>query len=190
MKKTFILLRILLVIAFSAMPINVSDNVFRAYAQSTKANESIELENKLKLNPISMDKRVEALENVFNKYNSPLAPLSASYVQIADKNGVDWKLLPAIAGLESSFGQFLMPESYNGYGWGGGYIYFDSWEEGIDTITRALKKNYYGRGATTVWEIGPIYAESPTWAVRVNGFMEQIEAEYRKLQREELALTI
>lgn len=136
------------------------------------------------------DHRVKALENVLNRYNSPLAPYAGAYITSADRNGTDWKLLPSIAGLESGFGKHLMPGSHNAYGWGSGHIYFDSWEEGMDKINAALKAKYYARGADTVWTIGPIYAESPTWAVRVNSFMEQIDAEHKKLELSDLALTI
>lgn len=139
---------------------------------------------------VSSDIRVKALKNIFEKNNSPLAEASEAYVKLADKNGIDWKLLPSIAGLESSFGKRLMPNSYNAYGWGGGHIYFESWEDGIDTITKALSEKYYARGANTVWTIGPIYAESPTWAVRVNSFMQQIEKEYVSLLRNEVRITI
>lgn len=147
------------------------------FAQATTSATSAVLAGEL--SPKTQDIRVMALENTFKKYNSPLIPLAAAYVNAADKYGVDWKLLPAISGLESSFGIHLMPNSYNAYGWGGGYIYFKSWEEGIDTINKALRVNYMDKwGASDVWEIGPIYAESPTWAVRVNSFMNQIQAEY------------
>jgi len=125
------------------------------------------------------DIRVTALESIFTKYNSPLFPYAKAYVEFADKYGVDWKLLPSIAGLESSFGKHLLPGSYNGYGWGGGTIYFKSWENGIETINKALKENYMIKWkALDVWSIGPIYAKSPTWAVRVNKFMQEINAEY------------
>lgn len=128
-----------------------------------------------------IDMRVKALENIFKRYGSPLEGEAQTYVKYADEYGVDWKLLPAIAGLESTFGKFMMPGSYNAYGWGGGHIYFESWEDGIRSINKALKRNYIDRGADNVWTIGPIYAESPTWSVRVNIFMEQINEEYRKL---------
>ncbi|MBP7832252.1 MAG: glucosaminidase domain-containing protein [Candidatus Levybacteria bacterium] len=127
----------------------------------------------------AIDSRVKALENVLEKYNSPLKPYAKAYVEAADKHGVDWRLLPSIAGLESSFGKHYIPGTYNVYGWGSGRIYFDSWEDGIDHINSKLKANYMDKwGAKDVWEIGPIYAESPTWAVRVNSFMSQIDKEY------------
>ena len=127
------------------------------------------------------DERVLALKNIFKKYDSQLVDNASDYVKYADIYDIDWKLLPAISGLESTFGKFYMPGSYNAYGWGGGYIYFDSWENGIEIITKALRTNYYDRGATDVWGIGPIYAESPTWAVRVDGFMNEINDEYLKI---------
>lgn len=138
----------------------------------------------------SSDKRVKALENVFEKYNSPLKPYAAFYVEAADKYGIDWKLLPSIAGLESSFGKRQMPGSHNSYGWGGGYIYFDSYEHGIETISESLKRRYYDRGADTVYKIAPIYAESPTWAPRVTSFMDKFESELTYLELTELELTI
>ena len=138
-------------------------------------------EAKIEQKPM-VDNRVKALKNIFNKYSSPLSDYADTFVTEADKYGVDWKLLPAISGLESSFGLYLMPGSYNGYGWGGGYIYFKDWKDGITTINKTLRENYMDKWkATDVWSIGPIYAESKTWSVRVNSFMNEIEREYNSL---------
>jgi len=127
------------------------------------------------------DARVNALKNIFKKYNSPLTDVAAAYVKYADINGVDWRLLPAISGVESTFGLALPKNSYNAYGWGNGTVYFNSWEDGISIIDQALKEKYMSHGATDVWSIGPIYAASPTWSARVNNFMNEIDAEYQKL---------
>ncbi len=137
-----------------------------------------------------VDVRIKALQNVLSSHKSPLAPFASAYITTADKYGVDWKLLPAIAGLESSFGKRQMPGSHNSYGWGGGHIYFTSYEEGIDKILYALRHKYYDRGADTVYKIAPIYAESPTWAPRVVSFMNKFEAEVNRLELEKLTLTI
>lgn len=148
---------------------------------STPAASSAGLVSSLQKQAEKQDMRVVALENTLNKYNSPLAPYAHVYVSEADKNGVDWRLLPSIAGLESTFGKRYIEGTYNVYGWGSGEIYFDSWEDGIATINASLKTRYIDRGATDVWKIGPIYAESPTWAVRVNFFMEKIDEELLSL---------
>jgi hypothetical protein len=145
------------------------------------AMTSASLASDIPENQTLLDVRTKALKQVFAKYNSPLLEQAQYFVKYADEYGVDWKLLPAISGLESTFGKFLMPGSYNAYGWGGGRIYFESWEDGIRTINKSLRARYIDRGADNVWSIGPIYAESPTWAVRVNIFMEEIDQEFLNL---------
>lgn len=169
MKTIILLVTLLLVASFNPTHLFAATN-----AASSAALTPIHIGVKE-----TIDSRVTALTNVFNKYDSPLAPYASDYVKAADKYGVDWRLLPAISGLESSFGKHLMPESYNAYGWGGGHIYFKDWAEGIDHINKTLRANYMDKwNAKNVWEIGPIYAESPTWAVRVDKFMNEINTEY------------
>lgn len=164
--------------------------------KTTSAHTPLEVHNlsaqlaQADVNSVDTDLRVVALENIFKKYNSPLQGQAKYYVYYADKNGVDWKLLPAISGLESTYAKFMMPGSYNAYGWGGGHIYFDSWEDGIDTITSALRKNYYDRGADTIYEIGPIYAEADHWPATVTKFADEINSEYVRLQSSKLTLSI
>lgn len=174
MKKILVLISLIIAITLS------SRDALAVEKQAVVSAKLLTFENSQKSN--GLDMRGVAIEHIFKKYNSPLVGLGNTYVKYADKYGVDWKLLPSISGLESSFGIHLMPESYNGYGWGGGYIYFESWEDGIDTINKTLRANYMDKwGAKDVWSIGPIYAESKTWSVRVNHFMEEIEAEYEKI---------
>lgn len=151
------------------------------YAESTSATSAALTPEVMPIRKAT-DIRVTALEFIFAKYHSPLLPYAKVYVEMADKYGVDWKLLPSISGLESTFGKALLSGTHNAYGWGGGTIYFKSWEDGIETINRALKENYMGKWkATDVWSIGHIYAASPTWAVRVNHFMNEINEEYLTL---------
>ena len=133
------------------------------------------------------DKRIVALQNIFRKHNSPLIQYAKDYVFYADKYNLDWRLLPSIAGLESYFGTYLISGTYNAYGWGGGYIYFKSWEDGIDTINKALKENYIDKGADTVEKIAPIYAESDHWSTSVNKYMNEINDEYFRLASEDLS---
>ncbi len=175
MQKTItVLLTILLLTAFSAVRTDAAEKQSQSIVIAMNAS----------------DMRAKALKKVFEKYHSPLISYADSYVSIADKYDIDWKLLPAIAGLESSFGKAQLAGSYNSYGWGGGRIYFNSVEDGIDTVLNGLKTRYMSRGATTVETIAPIYSESPTWAPRVRRFMNEIDAEYQKLGMNKLALTI
>ncbi len=102
--------------------------------------------------------------------NSPLVGEVDAFIETCTKYKIDCYLLPSITGLESSFGKFILPGSYNPFGWGGGYLIFNSWVDGIDAVGRGIKENYMARGADTIEKIGPIYAASPTWAVRVTYF--------------------
>ena len=173
MKKIITIIVLLLVAVFLPQD---------AYAQEVYSEPSAALVNQILIEKdYTLDTRTKAVQNVFKKYNSPLSDQAHFYVKYADEFGLDWRLLPAISGLESTFGKFLMPGSYNAYGWGGGHIYFESWEDGIKVINKALRENYINRGATDVWSIGRIYAESPTWSIRVNSFMQEINEEYLKL---------
>lgn len=122
-----------------------------------------------------------SIENVLRKYNSPMADSSEAFVKACIKYQIDCYLLPSIAGLESTFGKFILPNSYNAFGWARGYMIFDSWANGIDTVAKGLRNGYMNRGALTVEDIGPIYSESPTWAVRVNYFVNQFEKEEEKM---------
>ena len=126
-----------------------------------------------------IDLRVEKLRGYLTKQKSPLAEYADFFIKTADKYGLsDYDLdylLPAISGVESSFAKFYPRGTFNAYGWDSGRYYFSSWENSIEHISRVLREKYIARGADTVYKIGPIYAESPTWSQRVSYFMEQIK---------------
>ena len=121
------------------------------------------------------------IESVLNKYNSPLTGESESFIKACIKYQINCYLLPSIAGLESTFGKFIYPNSFNPFGWDRGYMMFDNWAGGFDTVANGLKNGYIKKGAETIEEIGPIYSESPTWAIRVNFFINQFKKEEEKL---------
>jgi len=171
MKKIILLIAIFAIIMFPQ----------KAQAAQIHAEASAQLVSAIPTNKAALDMRVKALKNYFAKKNSPLVDEAANYIKYADMYGIDWKLLPAISGLESSFGIHLLAGSHNAYGWGGGKIYFETWEDGIRVITRALKERYGVGIEANPWAIGPIYAESPTWAVRVNRFMGEIDQEHENI---------
>ena len=124
------------------------------------------------------DNRVKILREFLESYNSPLAPFARVFVETADTNNLDWKLVAAISGVESTFGQQIPQDSYNGWGWGiyGNHVtYFSSWEDGIQIISKGLRENYIDKwGATNVYEIGRMYAASGTWASHVEFYMNRI----------------
>ncbi len=123
----------------------------------------------------------KVIYEILSKNNSPLVNEVDAFIATCTKYEIDCYLLPSITGLESSFGKYTHPGSYNAFGWGGGYIMFKSWAECIDAVGRGVRENYIDKwGATSIETMGPIYAESPTWAVRVRLFHDKfadLEAE-------------
>ncbi len=111
--------------------------------------------------------KTKAIENVLIKYQSPLVNNVSQFIYVCQKYQLDCYLLPAIAGLESTFGRFVYPQSFNPFGWGGGYIMFRDWNESIEIVGKGIRENYLNKGAKTEEQIGMIYSESPTWAQRV-----------------------
>lgn len=126
------------------------------------------------------------IEKVLARYDSQLIEEADTFVKYAYDYNIDPYLLISISGLESFFGRHMIPGNYNAWGWGGGYINLESWDNAIYTISKGLRERYYNRGAQTIHDVGKIYAESPTWSVRVEYFMNQFykeEAKMKKLDR-------
>ena len=123
------------------------------------------------------DMRVKKLAGFLEFYHSPLAGLAAHLVESADKYQIDWRLVPAITGVESTFGKFIPANSYNAYGWNNGLYKFGSWEESITHVTKTLAEKYVARGLDTPWKIAPVYAPpSKTWAGNVAFFIKKLDA--------------
>jgi hypothetical protein len=114
------------------------------------------------------------LSQFLSRYDSPLRREAAVFIKTADRYSLDWRLLPAIAGMESTFGKFLLEGSYNPFGWGGGYIYFASFEEAIETVGRQLFLRFPGRTAPE--DIGPTYTPPNyvNWISGVSYFMREM----------------
>jgi hypothetical protein len=128
---------------------------------------------------VVQDNRAQILQSYLEKYNSPLAPYADTFIQEADNNHMDWKLVAAISGVESYFGRYIPGGSYNGWGFG---VYgknvrmFTSWTDAIHTVTTALRTDYMDKwGAQDVYQIGHIYAADPNWAGKVSHFIVEID---------------
>jgi len=132
------------------------------------------------------------IREVLESKNSPLVTEVDAFIDACTTYDIDCYLLPSIAGLESSYGKHLIPETHNPFGWGGGLIYFDSWSDAFNAVAQGLKNNYIDRGAETIEEIGPIYAASPTWAIRVRSIRNEFERSEadKKLYYAKLAMNL
>lgn len=111
--------------------------------------------------------------------NTRLEPYSHYIVEVSDKYGLDYRLIPAIAMKESRGGNAVKEISHNAWGWENGRTVFPSWEAAIDTVARTLKTKYVDKGLVTPDEIMPVYAPPQIhtggkWARDINHFFEKL----------------
>ncbi len=86
--------------------------------------------------------KAEAIDAYFRAHNMPLEGMGMKMVIEAEKNNLDWRLLPAIAVRESTGGKNACDRvKNNSFGWGSCKIGFDSNEEAIETVALNLGGN-------------------------------------------------
>lgn len=160
-------------------------NSFEVRAQNVVESDGLEISAK------KLDRKAEILAKYLARYNSPLEYHAQDFIEAAEEYGVDWKLVPSIAGVESTFGRFI-PGGYNGWGWGvygTQAIYFNSWREGIFTVTKGLKEDYISRGLTDPYSMNRRYAVSPAWGGKVTYFMKDLERFAAEFESENIDLS-
>jgi hypothetical protein len=140
----------------------------------TKENPVFEVEFK-KVN------RKEALTKFFKRYDSPLEKNVDTFIEEADKYGIDYRIIPSISCMESTCGKSLIKDSYNPFGWGiygSNAMYFNDYNEAIKTVADGLNKGYFSKGYNTVEKIAPIYTppNSYNWERGVSFFMNEISS--------------
>lgn len=128
------------------------------------------------------DGRSLLVRNFLTDYGSPLASFSRNFIEVADKYQLDFRLLPAIAMQESIGGKKVIKDSNNpfGYGiYGNLVIRFNTWEEAIERVGKALREDYLNQGLKTPTQImakytPPSLAKDGVWAKGVSSFMQQL----------------
>lgn len=97
----------------------------------------------------------------------------------ANAYGLDWKLVYAIARLET--GNFTSGLFINGNNPGGmrtsdGWLSYRTQSEGIIEMTRLIKYSYWNKGLQTPEEIGKKYCPSTAddWAKKVRSIMKEL----------------
>ncbi len=163
---------------FFSFPVSAQAEYPRVYI-----SDSFYIPSDVKAAP-KQDPHVAILKAYLESQDSPMAANAKDFVDASKAYNLDWKLVAAISGLESGFGkhtpgnELFFNESYNAWGWGvygDNALGFKSWKDGIYTVSRGLRENYINRGLTEPLSMNRAYASSPTWGVRVNLFMNQIE---------------
>jgi hypothetical protein len=127
------------------------------------------------------DTRPVLINRFLAKYRSPMAGTGKEFVAAADRYGLDWRLLPAIAFQESNLGKKIPKGSHNPFGWaiyeGANYgAYFNSWSEAINIVAARMNRDYLSNGFDTPETIVLKYTAKPTtsWVFAVNAAMEEI----------------
>lgn len=129
---------------------------------------------------LGADARSELIKDYLKKYESPLHPYAEYIVKVADRYGVDFRLITAIAQQESNLCKKIPSETFNCWGWGihsKGTLGFSSFQEGIDIVTKGIKDNYLSKGYKTPNEIMSKYTPSSdgSWANGVTAFMQEMQ---------------
>ena len=81
---------------------------------------------------VIVDDRAARLDAYFAKRDMPLEGYGAKFIEVADANDMDWRLMPAIGVRESSGGKHLM--NNNPFGWGSAKIKFANFDAAIEEL--------------------------------------------------------
>jgi hypothetical protein len=124
--------------------------------------------------------RAAAIDSFFRDRSMPLAGSGMTFVLVAEKYGLDWRLLPAIAVRESSGGKAAC--GYNPFGWGSCKLHnFVSYEQAIEALGRNLgganpKTSSYYAGKNTKEKLyyynGTVVKEYPDEVLAIMNMIE------------------
>ncbi len=132
------------------------------------------------------DLTVEELTLKLNKnLYSDLEGTGEHFARYTEETGLDPYLAVAIVNLETGckWGCSTLARSCNNIGGikgspscnGGSYKRFDTLEEGIKSYLDLVYYNYYSIGLDTAEKMNPKYAESISWAFKVNNYYNDIK---------------
>lgn len=131
------------------------------------------------------DSRAVRIDKVFEVFNCPMHGLGEAIVKEADDADIPYWVVAAIAFQESSCGKNTPTldgvNSNNAWGWAtyGANVYeFDSYEQGIETVSKYLSKKFYSAGITDMCEIMRTYTppSNGSWCKGVEYFGDLIQS--------------
>jgi hypothetical protein len=120
------------------------DTVQTVFAQklNIEANSLLALNQVIDQKAKDLKAKADAIDNYFKSHDMPLFGTGMKMVAEAEKNGIDWRLLPAIAVRESTGGKADCKKVENNpFGWGSCKIGFKSLDEAIETVAMNLGGN-------------------------------------------------
>lgn len=157
---------------------STSRDVSIVYANEINSIEQINVEDititedKVSQAQADFDSKVAKVHKYLSLRGAPLAQYSQELVKAAEHYGIDYRLVAAISIIESSGGKHNF-RTYNAWGWGKSG--FESWEDGIWTVSKGLS-TYYAKGMTTPKAISYSYCppNANSWANKVSYVMNMI----------------
>ncbi|HEX4748731.1 MAG TPA: hypothetical protein VH302_04240 [Bryobacteraceae bacterium] len=121
--------------------------------------------------PVSDDPRTDRVKNFLSKLHCPVATLAQEFVNAADENSLDWRLLPSISVVESGGGKAY--RNNNIFGWNNGLSLFPSILSGIHEVAYKLGRSTLYRNRDAAGKLR-LYNPDPTYASRVLAVMHRI----------------
>lgn len=119
------------------------------------------------------DGRCRTLKSFFARHGSPLQSIAAVFIEKADRYGLDWRLLPGIAMVESSGGKY--GRRNNIFGWNSGRTGFQTVAAGIDFVASRFVHSPIYRGKTSRGILAAYNPARQKYPPKVIHFMEMIE---------------
>ncbi len=166
--------------------------IIQFFVKVVVAEDNSSSDTKSQISSKKLDQKAKILADYLAQYDSPLQYNAQDFIDAANTYSLDWKMVAAISGVESTFGKQI-PGGYNGWGWGvygNQAIFFNSWKEAIYTISKGLKENYIDKELTEPYSINQVYAVSPYWGKRGPYFMNDLDKFASKYETETRDLTV
>jgi len=125
--------------------------------------------------------KAQAIDTFFASYDAPLEGHGMKFVVEAEKNDIDWRLLPAIAMRESTGGKQACKKAENSvFGYGSCKISFRSIDDSIEVVAKSLGGNNPGTakhydGKTTLQILKKYNSVIPSYTKQVVKIMKMID---------------
>lgn len=175
--------------SFIIVPLVATAVSFNAFTASVNEAIAPMISNKVEVSAeeaklqVEREEKAAKIDTYFSERNMPLAGNGMKMVLEAEKNNIDWRLIPAIAVRESTGGRHACKSvTYSPFGFGSCKINFKSWDHAIEIVATNLGGNNprtakaYG-GKTTRGKLEAYNPPSvvPTYADEVFAIMNKIE---------------
>lgn len=117
------------------------------------------------------DPRLLKLNEFFRERRAPISHLSRDFLIAADRNSLDWRLLPSISIVESSGGKAY--KNNNIFGWDNADREFESIRDGIHFVASRLAESHLYKNKDLNGKLAT-YNPSPEYAPLVKAVMSRV----------------